>query len=378
MFDSLKKTLAQSKTWLILLAAAFAVGGTFGALIKPFDREAVQQKTVEVTFPDAGDVAAAFAPGGMGWIDSPSDTEAVRKSLPEGEKSFGETPAGKAVLGIEQDVVLSEVVKKCRGAFLPARDQGNLGCCVSFGTATAIEYLLYNQIARGDRLKFRDLCNEVLYGGSRVQIGGNHIRGDGSVTAWAGQFVHNWGIVGRDVYGERDLTKYDVSRCRQWGDSGVPQDILAVAKNSPVKGITFANSADEVAKSLRQQYTLAIGSKVGFGNSGPYTRDADGFLLENGKWGHCQAIIGVKGGARPGFLIMNSWGPNWVGGPKGQFDIPPGSYWIDWKTMDKMTKEGDCIVFSDATGFPQRKAEWDIRIAPPFRRQPLDLLALAF
>ncbi len=91
------------------------------------------------------------------------------------------------------------------------------------------------------------------------------------------------------------------------------------------------------------------------------------------------AVIGVRGGARPGFLFTNSWGTAWVQGPTGGYDMPPGSFWVDWATAHKMAKEGDCVVFSDATGFPQRSIVWDVKATPKrkkFDEQPL--FALAF
>lgn len=310
-----------------------------------------------------------------GWVDDPTAVKVVREGLPEAERYFGDTPAGKAVHGNDGTVLLSDAAKKVFGAHLPARNQGQVGCCVSFGTGTAIEYLQLNQIAHGDPLEFRTVCNEAIYGGSRKQIGGGQIRGDGSVTAWAGQWVKEYGVIPREKVGQYDLTHYSETRARQWGQSGCPKPLEPEAKKSPVKGIAFARSADEAAKAIRQGYPIAVGSQVGFGNTGPYKRDKDGFLNRSGTWGHCQAVVGVRDDNRKGFLVVNSWGSDWISGPTGPFDIPPGSYWVDWATFDAMTKEGDCIVFSDAVGFPARTLDWFTRKAPDLQQQ--DLFALA-
>ena len=48
-------------------------------------------------------------------------------------------------------------------------------------TATAIEHLLCEQIAAGSCEEFRELASEVIYGGSRVEIGGGRWSG---VLAW--------------------------------------------------------------------------------------------------------------------------------------------------------------------------------------------------
>ena len=297
--------------------------------------------------------------GAMGWVNDPESVAAVRDTLPVGERYFGDTPAGKALHGNDGTVLLSDRVKKVLGKHLAARNQGSVGCCVSFGTGTAVEYLQCSQKADGESLEFKPVCNEAIYGGSRKQIGGGQIRGDGSVTAWAGEWVKQFGVIPREKVGGYDLTAYSESRARSWGQSGCPKDLEAEAKKSPVKGIAFARSADEVAKAIRQGYTVAVGSQVGFGAVGPYRRDADGFLNRNGTWGHCQAVVGVRDDKRKGFLFVNSWGKDWVGGPTGGYDIPDGSYWVDWDTMDAMANEGDCVVFSDAVGFPARKLSWD-------------------
>lgn len=310
-------------------------------------------------------------PTSTGWVDDPAAVKAVRDGLPEGERYFGDTPAGKSIQAATGTVLLSDAAKKVFGSHLPARDQGQVGSCVSFGTGTAIEYLQLQQIAGGDNLEFKVVCNEAIYGGSRKQIGGGQVRGDGSVTAWAGRWVKEYGVIPREKVGQYDLTHYSETRCRQWGNSGCPKDLEAVAKNSPVKGISFVRTADEAARAIRQGYPLAVGSQVGFGNTGPCTRDKDGFLNRSGQWGHCMMVAGVRDDGRKGFLFVNSWGSDWVRGPTGPYDIPPGSFWVDWGTADQMFAEGDAIAFSDAVGFPARTLDWFTKT--PRRDRPFAL-----
>src|SRR5437763_1529398 len=73
--------------------------------------------------------------------------------------------------------------------------------------------------------EYRDLAQEVIYGGSRVEVGGGRLRGDGSVGAWAAKFVHDYGVVPRGVHGRYDLSRYDERRCREYGARGVPGDL---------------------------------------------------------------------------------------------------------------------------------------------------------
>jgi hypothetical protein len=314
-----------------------------------------------------------------GWHNSPERVDAVARTL--AQPRFKETPAYRAFRGApEGTVLLSDFAKKVHGGqHIPTLDQGDIGSCVGNGTANACRYLIDRQnwellLAGKPFTPCAELVVEEIYGLARHEIGHDAIRGDGAVTAEAAKGVQVYGVLARGVYGKYDLTRYSVSLCREWGKKGLPDELEPEAKKSPVHGITMARTADEVAKALRQGYTVAVGSGVGFGNRGPYKRDSDGFLKASGSWGHCMAVIGVRAGKRPGFLFLNSWGTDWVGGPTGTddngkpFDIPAGSFWVDWKTADRMFGEGDCVIFADAAGFPVKDVldDWFIAAPVPF------------
>ncbi len=295
-----------------------------------------------------------------GRIADPEAAETFRSQQPA--RWFGDTAAGRAKLAPgDKTVILPQAAMKVLGHFLPARDQGQVGDCVGFGTSTAVEHLMLVQIAGGAPQDYFDISQEVMYAGSRVQIGGGKIKGDGSVGAWAADFAKQDGIVSRAIHGKYDLTKYSEKLARSWGKTGVPADLLPVAKQSPVKGITGIRSADEAVKALAQGYPIAVCSDKGFTT----TRDKDGFLKEHGTWGHCQACLGYTDTPRRGFLICNSWGPSWVKGPAGKYPIPDGCYWIEWNTFDSMCRENDTWAFSDAVGFPAKNIDdWFINVLP--------------
>jgi len=314
----------------------------------------------------------------FGWQSKPEETAAIRESLPFGQRYFSETPAGKAVLGNEEDdIFLTDAALSVRGDFLPIRDQGQIGSCVSFGTTTAIEHLILIQIAEASRLgippptEYRDLAQEIMYGGSRVEIGGGRIRGDGSVTAWAAKFAQEYGVVARDKYDGLDLTTYSVTTCRKLGASGVSSAMEAVAKKSPVKSFTFVRSAAEASKALHQLYPIAVGSSQGFGNSGPWNTDSLGRLKASGTWGHCMAVLGVAklSDGKKYFLFENSWSDKVHQGPKGGKNVPKsGVFFVDWDTADRMFAEGDAVAFSEAVGFPPKPnagTDWWFAKLPP-------------
>lgn len=300
----------------------------------------------------------------QGWVEDKEAVDSVQDK--QAFKSFGETPAGRVVLGEEEkDVFLWDACRKVTGDILPARNQGQVGSCVSFGTASAIEHLLCVQIVlNGNKTQYKDLAQEVIYGGSRVQIGGGRIRGDGSVGAWAADFVQKYGVVARDA---EELGQYSESRCREWGRSGVPDKYLKIAKESPVKSVVLVKNSGEAKKSIRQRYPIAVCSNQGFS----FQRDKDGFAAPKGTWAHCMAIVGYTQEPRPGFFILNSWGDKIHTGPLGKGNPSPAGFWADEKVVDRMLAQGDSWAFSDAVGFPARKIDpidWILRHDRPAHR----------
>jgi len=207
------------------------------------------------------------------------------------------------------------------------------------------------QIANEADESFRDLVQEVIYGGSRVEVGGGRIRGDGSVGAWAAKWVKDYGVIARGIYGSRDLRVYSEARCREYGRRGVPDELEPLAKQHPVKGIASVRSWDECRAAIRNGYPVVVCSDQGF----EMERDADGFCHPHGTWYHAMAVIGVRGGDRPGGFLLNSWGPNAHSGPRFPPDAPVAGFWVDAAVLDRMLKQGDSWAFSQLRGFPPGK-----------------------
>ncbi len=291
-------------------------------------------------------------PRAFGWVPDPAAVAAVKAGLPCPE--FCTTEAFAAAYDGPEDVFLWDACRKATGDLLPPRDQGQVGACVAFGTASAIEHLLCVQIASGAAEEYRDLAQEVIYGGSRVEVGGGRVRGDGSVGAWAAKFVHDYGVVPRGVHGSHDLTRYDERRCREYGARGVPDDLEPVARQHPVRTVANVRSWEECRAAIRNGYPVAVCSSRGF----TMHRDADGFCRPQGVWYHCLAVVGVRGGNRPGGFLLNSWGPNAHTGPLGPGNPSPAGFWADAAVLDRMLAEGDSWAFSSAAGFPARKLDW--------------------
>lgn len=279
----------------------------------------------------------------FGWVPDPAAAEELARRCP----SFRDSPAFRGDTAGPDDVFLWDACRRVTGDLLPARDQGSVGACVGFGTAAAIEHLMCVQAANSGEA-FRPLAPEIIYAGSRFEIGGNKIRGDGSVGAWAARFVHEFGVLPRDRYRDLDLSEYDVRRCRSLGASGVPDHLEPLAREHPVKAISNVRSFDECRAAIRNGYPLIVCSSQGFN----FVRDADGFCEPHGTWMHCMAIVGVRGGPRPGAFLLNSWGANTHRGPRGLGDPSPAGFWADAAVVDRMLRQGDSWAFSQFAGFP--------------------------
>jgi len=310
---------------------------------------------------DGGDAPATPSQLATGWISDPDAVEQVASALPE--RYFRTTQACREA-DPPADVFLWEACKKATGNLLPPRNQNPVGSCVAFGTVAAIEHLLCVQIVLGAPEEFKDLSTEVVYGGSRVQVGGGRIRGDGSVGAWAARWVKDWGVVSRGRYPGYDLSEYSPTLCRQLGNAGCPESLIPLAKEHPVKAIAQVKTAEEARRSLASGYPIAVCSNQGFSSE----RDAEGFCRAQGSWAHCMAIVGYQtSGPRKGFFILNSWGTSWIKGPTGKGDPSPAGFWAEESVVARMLAANDSWAFSDVKGFPARRIDWFAMPGPPIR-----------
>ena len=155
---------------------------------------------------------------------------------------------------------------------------------------------------------------------------------------------------------EEKIGEYSVSRCHQYGASGVPDEIEKLAKEHPVADVTMVTSFEQACKALASGYGISICSGQGFS----MTRDKDGFASPRGHWAHCMALIGYrKSGHRPGCVIVNSWGGSTTGGPQPD-GLPPSAWWCEADTINRILREEDSWAFSGFAGFPARKLNWII------------------
>lgn len=285
-----------------------------------------------------------------GWVEDSEAVVAVAQEQPF--PFFSQTPAASTAPPAE--VFLWKAREKLTGKPWPSRNQGKVGSCVSFGTVAAVEATMCSEIMNGENEEVRDLCQEIVYAGSRVEIGNKRLSGDGSIGAWAADFVRKYGVLDRAIYGSYDLRTYDETRCREWGKSGVPDDLEVNVKKYPVKTITMIRSWDDAKKALALGYGISVSSSQGF----QMVRDSEGFAKASGQWMHCMALLGYQTGRREGGWICNSWGPDAHTGPVGAGNPPTCGFWADASVIEKMLKAEDSWAFSALEGFPVRRINW--------------------
>lgn len=377
-----KKTWRQSGKDVVWSAVTYLATATVGALAALFGIQPQQiiQHQVEL-------IAANTVTGNdgvvraTGWDYDPVAIESVVASIPN--PVFATTAAGSvAANDLPDKAYLWEFSKIATGKHIPARDQKSVGSCVAFGAITAIEYLAVIQIA--DRIKkglppteFRSLSQEVMYGFARHQIGKDALRnkGDGAVGAWAAKAANEYGVVVRDKYTGYDLSEYSERLCRQFGETGPPSIFLPIAKEHLVKSISPIKTTDELMKALANKYPVSTASSVGFGNRGPYVRDADGILYASGSWNHQQMFCGYTTHPTKGvlFYVENSWGSQWISGPTGAGDPPSGGYYVTKATAQKMLDGGDSWAFSNLVDW-NVQLDWFVKLPRKLNNNLLNLL----
>ncbi|MFM8271388.1 MAG: hypothetical protein ACKODX_03555 [Gemmata sp.] len=379
MTDTRETGLGRAAKRALAALLAMVLGAVGGARLAPPRPVEVERRAEPARPAPAG---PGFDPPPTGWV---RDEDVIAANLdPVETLHFDTTPAGRAARG-DEDVFLYRLVRKVNGRaapWYPNIDQGDVGCCVGAGAKHGCDVVQATAIAAGAGFEWKPASAEVIYAGSRIDVGGGQLRGDGSVGAWARRYLkEKGGIAPMEQIGAHDLTAFSPARARQWGRTGVPPEVQAVARAHPVKGAALVTRAADVKRAVAQGYPVVVCSDVGFndrdGSVG--TRDAHGFIAPRGTWPHCMLLLGWRGGPRPGALCLNSWGDRAHGGPVWPADMPVAAFWIDEAVVDRMVRQGDSFALADVAGFPARDPDWFIRAGPdrarPRGRTP-DVLSL--
>lgn len=315
-----------------------------------------------------------------GWLRMPHEVNRILGTLPI--PRFEDAAPHLKGTGVGQDVFFWEAEQAVLGKILPSWDQGQIGSCVSHGWGRAVQDLLLIQIAAGTFEGWiGEVAREPIYGGSRVQVGGQRDYSDGSVGAWAAKWVNEWGIV---LYAPGQLDGYyNVQRCKQWGHDGVPDNFQQMAKLHPAKTVSQVTTPEGARDATCNLFPVAICGET----SRPMKRSPGGWCPKTGNnWPHCECIRGhcvVAGGPSspfggdgafpyagdtPAFCEQNSWG-DYLGSDNNQvklasgrvIELPQGVYLSRYEDRQSDLQEGDTFAASHAVGFPAQTIPWIIK-----------------
>jgi hypothetical protein len=297
------------------------------------------------------DIAKQYAGGQVsGWLGVEA-AKAAREALAEHWSPFVlHDEFGAVVSGERVDTFLWQYAKKANGGEHLANIPQQIGDCVSFGAAHAVDYLACMEIVRlGEAETYRPAFPPYIYGISRVQIGGGRIGGDGSVGAWGAAGLQKYGVLAAN---EAGVPPYSGRVARAWGDQGPPAAMIERARPHLIKSAANVASFEQIADALCNGYPTTVASDRGF-DMQPVLRDGRRWGVPRGSWAHQMCFIGVIFGSRPGCYCLNSWGPD-AHGPPAQ-DEPPGGFWVEAEVVTSMARQGDAFALSQFNGFPRQR-----------------------
>ena len=144
----------------------------------------------------------------------------------------------------------------------------------------------------------------------------------------------------------------------------MPDELESIAKEHPIQSYGLVRSYKEVRDAICNGYPVIFCSGYGFNpecrKCNPGGRDRMGFLKRCGTWYHAMVGCAVDDNpSRPGVCILNSWGREWVRGPK-RLQQPDGSFWVDADDIDGMCAEGDSHAISGFIGFPIQHLDYSL------------------
>jgi hypothetical protein len=287
-----------------------------------------------------------------GWIDNQPAVESVLAELPYPLFSS----AGRELLNqsaTDDPVLLYDIFREVIKSDPPSGPQA-IGDCVSWGWGNLVNYVaavqIHQQLKSGQLTaaeavalieEYQEACTEAIYALSRVEVGGQRgSRSDGSVGAWAAKAVSTYGTLSRKKCGP-----YSGQRAKDWGASGLPDNLEPEAKQHLIKTVSQVKSFDEAFAAIGNGYPVAVCSNQGF----TMTRDSEGFCSPSGRWDHCMLFM-ARRSDRPGLCCSQSWGPKTPQGPLA-LNQPGNTFWVDAKVADRMLGQGDSFTGSQFQGY---------------------------
>jgi hypothetical protein len=292
------------------------------------------------------EIVRLYDVGFTGAICDPEDTRKLMASLPMPlfGTSLAGTGEGKVSLPFKAVVAFERATGR-----KPYDEAQTTGDCVSHAVRGAADQARANDPEVHSAFDWVDrTATEPLYGAR------GHT-GQGAICSQIVRWAHRTGgLMLRRKYPDLDLdlTDYNANVGIRWGGRGVPERVTAAAANHRIGTISLIQTWQQARDAIANGYGVVCCSDVGF----RHYRDDDGLSVPKGVWHHAMHWNGVddtrSGDCR--FLIQNSWGWNWINGPKvhGQ---PEGSFWVRQSAAQRMIEQGGTWAVSNVNGFPRRR-----------------------
>lgn len=309
---------------------------------------------------------------GTGWVNDQDAVLAVLDDWARRGRPVTLSQAAPALITGDDDAPVFFWLNELAilGRRLDTWNQKGVGSCVGFGSTRAAQDLLLAEIAGGEPEQWpgAEGCPEVTYGGSRVEVGGGQIRGDGSVGVWASEFFTRFGYLTRGIYGNLNLTQYDESTCRRLGSGGLPPELETLAKAHPVRTSALTRTGAEGWAAIGGFKPISVCSNRGFA----MRRNADGTCDPSGVWNHC---MGVRGRfveprqKRKRFVLGNSWA-DYLGSSGNQveyiaadgsvktIELPPGHFATEFEVIHDMLRQQDSFAYAGLTGWAKTVVDY--------------------
>ena len=232
-------------------------------------------------------------------------------------------------------------------------NQQDCGSCVAFGASLSCDILMAIDIVENRKQAPQGRTDPMtIYWGSRVEVGGGRVIGQGSIGVWAAKWLKQWGGLEQRKYPSADLTKYSPSVCcGPNARRGVPDDLEPIARNYPVKSYAQVRTFEEAVAAVDSGYPVTIASNQGF----RMTLDSQGFATPSGTWNHQMAIVGYDLEPVECCWVANSWGPCYTGGPAGW---NPAVKKVRKATINRMLSQGDSWAFSDFVSWAPKSIDF--------------------
>lgn len=235
-------------------------------------------------------------------------------------------------------------------------ERQRVGSCVAHGTRNAVD------VSRAVEIDIGGEPEEWISRGAVEGIYGSRGHGgEGMSCAGAAKFVTSTGgLLLRRNYPEFgvDLSELNENPASRWGSSGLPKQLVALAKEHQVQTASMIRTVEEARDAIANGYGVNVCSGYGFSN----VRDSFGVSPRKGSWSHSMAWSAcdarpetVRKYGGPLFQVNQSWGSWNSGGHPDWGPLAFGAFLITAKDAQGMLNQNGAFAFSNVNGFPLRK-----------------------